>query len=455
MARQLTGEPPPGSATQGHAIGVRTDPLTAFDEGFAEHFQVMALDDPDADPRSRNLLADRYWLARANRDAEAYREAMTARWAPAAGARVTFMFWYSGDEQVWRYHAVKANAFARQPAVPERFLRGTDPYPAYLLENVLPGAPGDPAKTAAQMVATEGVVSTVFWRWATSEALRNRYRDEAFYEPFGVRRGDVPPALNVYLKIIHAFYTAKPHTLRDAVYAYRATFPEDAHDLDAIVHEVLLGQALPSAPAIWLANPDYRVGTRVFDQFRAAPQVHTFDLNAASVSDLVAVRGIDVALAQDIRRRAPYDSLAALSRVPGVSEQMQRRFVGMAEGMSRVHAGEEGSATLFGLLWSFAVRALAAWAVAAAVSTVLFKRVRGCGWWRAVASGAAASFVTLIVAWLGGSIWWTVGAPLVVFALPGLLLSLRRRPLAPALAATGLAWLSAIVPALVLVTPLF
>jgi hypothetical protein len=455
MMRQLAGEPPEGASTQGHAIAVRTDPIVAFDEGFAEHVQVMGLDDPDADPGTRALVADPYWLARASLDGDAYREAMTARWAPAARALVAFPFWFSSDEQVWRYYAVKANAFARQPPVPPRLLRGGDPYAAYLIENVLPADTNDPPKTAAQMLATEGVVSTLFWRWATSRALQDRYREEAFYAPFGVARRDVPPGINVYLKMVHTFYTAKPHTARDAILAYRAAFPEDAADLDAIVRDVLLGQPLPSAPELWLANPDYRVGTRVFDQFRAAPRPHTFDLNAASVSDLVAVPGVDLTLAEEIRRRAPYQSLAGLRGVPGVSDALHRRFHAMAGAMGQAQAVEEGAASLFGLLWSFGVRALVAWAVAAAVAAVLFKRVRRCGWLRAVASGAAASLVTLLAAWAQPSMLWTVAVPGILLALPGLLLSLRRRPLAPALATTAFAWLSAMTPALVLTTPLF
>jgi hypothetical protein len=455
MMRQLAGEPPRGGATQGHAIGVRTDPVMAFEEGFAEHFQVMALDDPDADPGTRGLLADPYWLSRVNRDGEAYREAMTARWSPAARARLMFLFWYSAGEQVWRYHAVKANAFARQPAIPPRLLTGRDPYAAYLLENVLPGVATDPPRTAAQMLATEGVVSTLFWRWATSEALRSRYLDEAFYAPFGVARRDVPAELNVYLKLFHVFHAARPRSARAAIEAYQATFPEEASALDAVVREGLLGQALPAAPEIWLANPAFSVGTRVFDQFRAAPQVHTFDLNAASLVDLVGVPGVDMALAEKIRHGAPYASLADLRRVSGITDDLHRRFETMAGGMAQARAAEEGASSLFGLLWSFGVRALAVWLLAAAVGGVLFKRVRQCGWPRAILSGLGAALVTLAAAWLEGSMSWAAGAPLLLLAAPALLFTLRRRPLAPALAATALAWLSAIAPALVLVTPMF
>jgi hypothetical protein len=455
MLRQLAGEPPRGAPTQGHAIGVRTDPIVAFDEGFAESFQVMALDDPDGDPRTRALAVDPYWRLRAEDDARAYREAMTARWAPACRARIGFPFWFSGDEQVWRYHAVKANAFARQVQVPERLLRGGDPYGAYLLENTLPAGPSDPPKTAAQMLATEGVVSTLFWRWATSEGLRHRYRDEAFYESFGAARAEVPPEANVYLKLFHAFHAARPHTAADAIAAYRAAFPEDAAEVDGLVREVLLGHSPRPAPEIWLANPAFQVGTRVFDQFRASPRVHTFDLNAASLTDLVAVPGVDLDLARRILRHAPYASIADVARVAGVSDDLRLRFAAMADGIEAARSAPEGANSLVGLLWSFGRRALAAWLVAAVAAAVLFKRIRRCGWTRAAFSGLGASAAAMLAAWMTGSLALTIGVPLLLFAVPGLLWSLRRRPVGAALAATALGWSIAILPALLLVTPLF
>jgi hypothetical protein len=120
-----------------------------------------------------------------------------------------------------------------------------------------------------------------------------------------------------------------------------------------------------------------------------------------------------------------------------------------------VRADGDDSSNLFALAWSFGRRALAAWAVAALAGGLLFKRVRRCGWTRAALSGLAASCLTLVAAWVVGSLTWTLGAPLALLAIPGLVLSLRQRPLAPALATTALAWVSAMAPAVVLVTPLF
>lgn len=453
MMQQLVGELPPGGSTQGHAIAVRTDAVMAFAEGFAEHFQVMALDDPDADPGTRQLLADSYWQVRTEREMAAYRKAMVARWAPGARPRLMFLFWYSGAEQAMRYYAVKANGFAREVNLPERLLRTGDPYAAYLLENTLPGPADGQPKSAGQMLATEGVVSTLFWRWGTCAALRNRYREEAFYAAFGARRADIPPDLNVYLKMFFVFERAKPHTTLAAIDAYKAAFPDEAADLDRLVREVLLGRTPARAGEIWLTNETFRVGTRVFDQLRAAPQPHTFDLNAASLVDLVAVPGVSLELARAIRAGAPYALLQDLRRVSGVGNALMTGFERMAARAKDVRV-EEGASTLVAMLAPTAKRALLLWLAAAAAGMFLFRRARRCGMVRASVCALGASLAALLGAWVTGSLMVACAAPALVFALPALLLSLRRRSTASP-RATALAWLGATAPALLVVTPMF
>ena len=58
IVRQLAGAPRESGANQVHAVGVRTDPVQAFSEGFAEHVQILAVDDPDAARETRALVDD-------------------------------------------------------------------------------------------------------------------------------------------------------------------------------------------------------------------------------------------------------------------------------------------------------------------------------------------------------------------------------------------------------------
>lgn len=156
IVRQLAGDAGSGGSNQMHAIGVRTDPRQAFQEGFAEHFQVMAIDDPDADPATKALASNAEFRTMAEGQVVRYRRELQAHWAPAGPLRMGFLVWFSGTEQVWRYFAVKANAYAHQIELPETLLAARDLYPAYLLQNVLPGDLSGPAKSARALLAWAG-----------------------------------------------------------------------------------------------------------------------------------------------------------------------------------------------------------------------------------------------------------------------------------------------------------
>jgi hypothetical protein len=193
---QLAGPPRRGGSNQMHAIGVRTDPNTAFSEGFAEHLQVMAIDDPEALPETRALVRDDFFERRASMQLREYTREMEAAWPAAGRRRAAFPLWFSPSEQTLRYFAVKANAFARQPRIPDRLLR-RDPYAAYLLDNILPGAPSRPPKSAAQLASTEGVVAALFVRWVNDPEIQSVRRAADFYVPWGVTADAVTPIENV------------------------------------------------------------------------------------------------------------------------------------------------------------------------------------------------------------------------------------------------------------------
>lgn len=201
-----------GPSTQVHGIGVRTNAQTAWIEGFAESFEVIFVDDLGADPATVAWRQDSTAWAAAQQQLDQYRSALGVPLSPATITRFQFRRWYPATEDRLRYHAVKANGFARQPAIPDRLLQGRNLYGAYLIESILPGAPSDPPKSAQRMLQSEGVVSGLFHRWAMDQGLRNAYRDERFYAQFGTSRADVTPVENLYLKLFHVLATGKPRT---------------------------------------------------------------------------------------------------------------------------------------------------------------------------------------------------------------------------------------------------
>ena len=260
IVRQLAGEAPEGGANQMHAIGVRTDRPTAFNEGFAEAAQVLAVDDADAAPETRALAVDARQAQSAESRLTEFRRALTAAWAPAPRGRMTFPLWFSQSEQALRYYAVKANRFAFESPVPDRLLYGPDVYRAYLLENVMPGELSGVRKSPGRMLATEGVVSALFSRWVANKALQTSYREESFYASFGVKPEDVPPLENAYLKLFHALDVAKPHDAAALVRAYVAAFPEEANAIEAVMQHIGFDLHWQPPVEIWLANPHSRPG---------------------------------------------------------------------------------------------------------------------------------------------------------------------------------------------------
>lgn len=456
VVRDLAGPPPSAHDNQIHAVGVRTDRATAFSEGFAEHVQVLAVEAADAAAATSRLPADENIKAVTRAQLDAYRRAVTARWAIAPKATTGFPLWFSANEQVLRYHAVRANLFAREPQIPGS-LRQRRLYHAYLLDNVLPGDPAGRAKRAARMVATEGVVSALFYRLVVSADLQHADRDDAFYRAFGVTRADVDPLDNVYLKLFAAIREGGYDSVA-IVDAYVRMFPEERAAVQRAVDETLLGQPLPRAQPLWMLNDDFQTGTSLFDQRRNLPRSHTFDLNAASLIDLMSVPGVSEPLAGAIERAAPFSSVEQLRSVAGVDAALVARFARMHDAYrARVDGpARSGGLSLSAVLYPYLWRAGAIVLVCAAVSGGAYRLTRRVHWFRAVCNGVAAAALGLLAGWtVETSITGlAVAAPMIVFGLPAALIAFWRTRSWRAAGGALAAWSAASVPALLVLTPI-
>ena len=349
--------------------------------------------------------------------------------------------------------------------MPERLLGRSDLYDAYLLENILPGDPSAAAKTVPRLLSSEAVVATLFYRWANHEGIRAAYRSDDFYAGFGARREEVSPLANAYLKLFAVFHSARPQGALDVVEAYKLRFPEEAPLVDALVSEVFLGQTVERTPELWLANEALRTGTTLFDQYRGLPRTHTFDLNGASLVDLMSVPGLDLTLARAIQAAAPFRGVEELARVPGLDEDVLGRFRAMEEAMEtlRAEAEEESVEDVISIqtiILPYAWRALAVLVGATVLGALIFHRVRSRdttwrpGRLRPALAGLGAAIVSLGFGWALGGLA-SLAAVGALFALPAALWQLRRtRQRAPSVNAF-VAWIAAALPAVVLITPWF
>lgn len=454
MVRQLGGPRRDGRSNQVHAVGVRTDPETAFEEGFAEHAQVMALDDPDALPETRAMAADVDLRAWAETKVDAYARAIAARFSFGTKARVTFPLWFGRSEQILRYHGVRENLFARERPLPARLSSGRDPYATYLFENIVPGRNDDPRKPLRRCLSTEGVVSALFVGWLK--------------DPDILAGGPAGRGLeNAYRRLFEAIRRGKPATTAELLRSYAEAFPEDRPALLRVVGEVL-GPEGPSlldppaemVPEIWLRNRELQTGTTMYDQFRGLPRDHTFDLNAASPGDLLSVPGLDRTIVRAILDAGPFSRVADLETVPGLDAGTARRMVAMAlaANTTDITALEQDTVLqLDRILLPFVWRALVVLGFAVLLGAVAYRLVRRTPWWRALTAGLGASLVVLPAAWIlaaDGSLVPLV-LPALAFGLAGAAWSARRRPRwGPALQVVA-AWLAAALPAFLFTRPWF
>ena len=449
IARQMAGEPRDSGANQVHAVGVRTDPVTAFQEGFAEHVQIMCVDDPDAVPATRALREDAGALARAQAEFAQYRLSVGRRGSLGSPPEMRFLLWFSSAEQVMRYHAVKANRFARQARIPDRLLRRSDKYAAYLHQSVVAGGPDDPVKPAGVLLATEGVVAHLFWRWVTDPDLQQRYRDTEFYDRFGTDGGAIDPLDNVYLKIFHALRAGRAGDTVSFLRSYVREFPDEAGRAERLVRELLAGQDVPDAPELFLANPSLQTGTSLFDQFRALSRTHTFDANAATALDWLAVPGVGPGDAERLLRLAPYRDLPSLQAAAG-GQALASQIASMSGGMAEVRrsAESEASLSLSALIRAYLWRLAAYVAAGALAGAWLARRVGRMGWRWAIPCGVVASVLVFSLTWVvTGPAWLPLAATVIVGGLPAAAWrAWRRRGWRPAVLA-AVAWLTAALPA--------
>ena len=459
IVRQLAGEAPDGGANQVHAVGVRTDPVVAFNEGFAEHAQIMAIEDGDAAAATSVLKDDRDRVALATSELDHYAHALSARWSVAPRARLAFPLWFSPTEQTLRYHAVKNNLFAHEVDVPSSLLAGGDPYLSYLYENVIPGDAARPFKPATRLCSTEGAVAAVFYRWVTATALQTHYLDDGFYERFGIVRSAVGPLENVYLKLFGVLATRNSHDLAAFVREYIALHQEEAAAVQSMLRANGLTVPATPAPELWLESGRLRTGTTLFDQYRALPRNHTFDLNAASITDLLSVDGIGPELAGRIAQSGPFSDLKDVVRVTGVTPAVVNEMQQMAGAMQRSRASaieNQVQIDLYRIFGAMALRAVWWLLVASLACGLCYRIVYRVPRRRWMANGFAAAVIALTVAWIFVSAPWQVlAAPATVCGVPGALWALARKRPATTAATIIAAWLAAALPALLISQPLF
>ncbi|PKR91232.1 hypothetical protein CXZ10_00500 [Pleomorphomonas diazotrophica] len=306
-----------------------TDRITAFDEGYAEHFQ----------PIVRNTTTN---------------PAMR-RWMQGVGANDLNQLWLSDADANLRTDGVKRNIF-----IHAKLSRGGgDLYDRFVASETSSVFSTSELLNPQQMLASEGVVATLFYRMVNDDELRDSYAERTFYERFlGDFAGDpkqaVEPYDNINLKIMEAFVGMGEAEGRAPLIrflnAYAAKFPGEAVRLrklfiattwgavtsrslaDAFVRHAGLGQrgdivgfrrenpfqqlvevatdtAVPLdaevGPELWVTNPGFLIQSSPWQTERTVPL--SVDLNTASDVEMAAVLDLPEDQAGELVRLRAHD----------------------------------------------------------------------------------------------------------------------------------------------------
>jgi hypothetical protein len=193
-----------------HTCTAITDPFMAFSEGFAEHLEVV----------TKDLGHNMDWES---------------------------TFWdYGYDVNAWlclrdeqlRYYSVINNRFIYHTALP--YSEDYDIYNHLHFAHITSSAfTPEKLKNGNQMMASEGVVASVFYQMYKHELFKNTFLEDRFYSQFGVNKNSLTPLINLYAKvlfIISKIDLRKPTLMTDFIRSYGEEFPNEKKDL----HDVFL-----------------------------------------------------------------------------------------------------------------------------------------------------------------------------------------------------------------------
>jgi hypothetical protein len=266
------------------------------------------------------------------------------------------LFWLSAADERLRTDGPKNNLFIHRKPLPSVALDvKPDLYRLFIEEETSTAYLPTELKSGQEMMASEGVVATLFYRMVNDPQLRASYREPAFYSAFLQQVVDSPkdiitPYENVNLKLFAAMERLGSSTagkpMIDLVEQYAKLFPDEARriyqifiettwgatasqavasalltvtrdghrgdisafrknrpfpSLDALIGDAIAGkQALDAnvGPELWIVNSAFRIAQPVWSPERTVAL--TINVNTASTAEFMTLPGVDLALARRI-----------------------------------------------------------------------------------------------------------------------------------------------------------
>jgi len=321
------------SSSDIHYFSVTTNYLTAFNEGFAEHFEnASRIYEPDITiktgiEKDTRLQSDRI-PHRVNGLDRDFRFPLRLSYY-----RAGLLLWYQAFEDYKRYQW----AMYDDVSCKNKTLSSGNIEKDILYRNTGLGFENKQLRNMAQLASNEGVINAFFTHLLQSE-LKDRYNSPAFYFPFFTEKdtiGFVPkqaliPLQNYYLKLFTVLHCQMNHQPGDTsflqlfVISWERQFPEEKAIVEQ-VYKKATGTTFMRypLPEIWLMNANHPHSFLVMDQFGGnTVPFYTMNLNTADETDLKSFPGITREEALNIiqfrDRNLGFQTMDDLKMVPGL-----------------------------------------------------------------------------------------------------------------------------------------
>lgn len=337
MLKHLSGEGD-GFASSVHYFCTVTDYVTAFSEGFSEHFENVAVD-VEPDGRIKKTIEQDIRDINMGMPKKLYGYTRDNTWPLRQGYyQLTMPMWFQRLENMKRHSFVDSRLVIYNTRMAD--ISNTWQYILYRNSACWPEPRLQP-RSSSQAAATEGVISSFFTRLARNKDFKKLFYPNEMYAPF-IRAGfqtdsmihkEVTPLRNFYLKM---FLVLNEYVRMDNpskapivqfIEGYCTKFPEEKEKVLKIWAEASGRDFMqePPLPEIWILNKDAKHYPWPMAQFGPTSSVYSINLNTADSVDFMSFKGINPEEAAAIiswrNKQGGFKTLSDINAVEGISTQ--------------------------------------------------------------------------------------------------------------------------------------
>lgn len=294
----IPGKEHNGASTDMHYFPIVTDYWTAFNEGFAEHFEIISHQLEQNNQIKEGIERDLEEIPqKVKKKIEGYKRDFKLP-LRAGLYRASTITWFQRYEMYRRHAWVHSEKIRYQTnSIKTRSLDDK-----ILYRNT--GVSLNPEiRNYEQMLSTEGVISLFFYKLVNSE-IKDHYLDKSFYDKFLPKKERLAyrpeekfkKIENAYLKIfaviskfVYLDYSDYSN-LYDFMNGYIQEFPDEEEYIKKIFRQSIGYEFTKPGKELWLLNKGFNHQFISLIQYGASLPFYSLNLNTANRDDLLTLR---------------------------------------------------------------------------------------------------------------------------------------------------------------------